>query len=255
MKTRPETFKLIAFILAQLCGWGASAQQAATAMATINDGYVTGVTITDGGSGYTSPPNVSFIGGGGAGASALAEAGGGSVTNIIILSAGSGYSSAPVVEIDPPPAQIAPALLSLSLTPTLTISGTPWSVQQIQYARSLGGSNQWNDLTNVVLGSSPYVFVDTSAGGTMRFYRVVTLTPPGPDPARWAWINPGSFLMGSSSNAFDASADEFPQTEVTFTNGFWMDRFEVTQWEYTAVVGSNPSINQSASNQPVENVS
>lgn len=147
------------------------------------------------------------------------------------------------------------ATLSIGMAPKLIISGPPGSVQQLQYAASLGGSNQWIVLTNILLDTNTDVFVDVSAPNTMRYYRMVTLTSSGPDPARWAWINPGSFLMGSPTNEYDASADESPQTEVTFTNGFWMERFEVTQWEYTAVVGTNYSINQSDTNQPVENVS
>ena len=211
--------------------------------------------ITSGGSGYVSPPNVIFVGGGGTGASAITQVSGGSVTSIIIQSHGSGYTNAPIVDIDPPPPRITPAVLSLSMSPKLTISGPPWSVQQIQYANALGGSSQWIALTNILMDSSQYVYVDTNAALGERFYRVVTLTPPGPNPARWAWINSGSFLMGSPVTEFDRSPDESPQTEVTFTNGFWMERFEVTQWEYMAVVGTNYSINQSDTNQPVENVS
>jgi formylglycine-generating enzyme required for sulfatase activity len=37
------------------------------------------------------------------------------------------------------------------------------------------------------------------------------------------------------------SENEGPQTQVTLTKGFWMGKYEVTQGEYLAVMGSNPS--------------
>jgi formylglycine-generating enzyme required for sulfatase activity len=195
------------------------------------------------------------VGGGGAGAGAIAHVSGGAVASIVVQSSGSGYTNAPIVAIAPPPPPPDPSTLSLSLASVLTITGQAWQVQQLQYADTLGNNAQWFTLTNIVMGNSPWVLIDTSAPWGMRYYRVITIGAPGPDPSRWAWINPGTFMMGSPSNEWDASSDEFPQTEVTFTNGFWMERFEVTQWEYTAVVGTNPSINQSDSNRPVENVS
>jgi len=62
------------------------------------------VSVTGGGSGYTTAPNVTFTGGGGSGATATAAVGNGAVTGITITNAGTGYSAAPTVVIDPPPA-------------------------------------------------------------------------------------------------------------------------------------------------------
>jgi len=64
---------------------------------TFAAGAVTGVTITNAGSGYTSPPAVTFGGGGGSGAAATATISGGAVTGVTITNPGSGYTSAPVV--------------------------------------------------------------------------------------------------------------------------------------------------------------
>jgi uncharacterized repeat protein (TIGR01451 family) len=70
----------------------------ATGIATISGGAVTGVTITNGGSGYTSPPSVVFSGGGGTGAAATAVLGSASsVSSATITNGGSGYTSAPTV--------------------------------------------------------------------------------------------------------------------------------------------------------------
>lgn len=67
---------------------------------------VTGVTITDPGSGYTSSPAVTASGGGpGSGFAATAVLGaGGGVASINVTNPGTGYTSAPTLTIDPAPA-------------------------------------------------------------------------------------------------------------------------------------------------------
>lgn len=69
----------------------------ATASATISGGAVVGVTITAGGSGYTTAPTVGFSGGGGTGATATASISAGAVVSVTVTSGGSGYTSAPTV--------------------------------------------------------------------------------------------------------------------------------------------------------------
>ena len=60
-------------------------------------GVVTGTTITNGGSGYTSPPDVQFNTGSSSDATGYAIVSGGVVTEIIISDQGSGYSVAPTI--------------------------------------------------------------------------------------------------------------------------------------------------------------
>jgi len=50
------------------------------------------------------------------------------------------------------------------------------------------------------------------------------------------WIPPGSFMMGSG---YDEDGEDFerPRHEVTFENGFWMGKYEVTQSQWKAVAG------------------
>jgi formylglycine-generating enzyme required for sulfatase activity len=69
------------------------------------------------------------------------------------------------------------------------------------------------------------------------------------------WIKRGTFIMGSPVSDPSSSGDERPQTVVTLTNGFWMGAHEVTQAEYLAVTGSNPSNFTGDTNRPVEEVS
>jgi formylglycine-generating enzyme required for sulfatase activity len=78
-------------------------------------------------------------------------------------------------------------------------------------------------------------------------------------------IPPGTFSMGcSASNQWSCGSDENPVHTVTLTSAFYMGRYEVTQAQWTARMGSNPSVFQSASaqvpaaqvpNRPVEMVS
>ena len=63
------------------------------------DGGISEITVTDGGSGYTSSPLVSIVGGGGAGASATAIITKGVVSRILINEQGSGYTSQPSITI------------------------------------------------------------------------------------------------------------------------------------------------------------
>ena len=82
-----------------------------TATATANEpsgGFVTGYTVTSGGSGYASPPTVSIFGGGGSGAVATAQISNGTVIHITVVSPGNGgYTSAPTVVIAPPPEDVS----------------------------------------------------------------------------------------------------------------------------------------------------
>ena len=79
-------------------------------------------------------------------------------------------------------------------------------------------------------------------------------------------IPPGSFQMGCSqgSNQYGCYNSEQPVHQVTLTQPFYMGRTEITQAQWKARMGSNPSSFQSASaavpaaqvpNRPVETVS
>jgi hypothetical protein len=78
MKTRtprnPLTALLAAVGLVLPAGLGLAAQvqRTATATATVINGSVVAYTVTDGGLGYTEPPVVTLVGGGGTGATAVA---------------------------------------------------------------------------------------------------------------------------------------------------------------------------------------
>jgi autotransporter-associated beta strand protein len=58
---------------------------------------VRSVTVTNGGTGYTSAPAVAITGGGGTGATATATVSGGAVTAVTVTAAGSGFTSEPTI--------------------------------------------------------------------------------------------------------------------------------------------------------------
>jgi len=71
------------------------------------------------------------------------------------------------------------------------------------------------------------------------------------------WIPNGSFTMGSPGSEFDRAPTEGPATKVTFPVGFWAGRFDVTQAQYQAIMGDNPSAfgHDAPERYPVESVS
>jgi formylglycine-generating enzyme required for sulfatase activity len=72
----------------------------------------------------------------------------------------------------------------------------------------------------------------------------------------FVWIPAGSFTMGSPASEEHHNRDEGPQHAVTISHGFWMGKYEVSQGEYEAVMGTNPSeFKEVGPNAPVENVS
>ena len=71
----------------------------------------------------------------------------------------------------------------------------------------------------------------------------------------FAWIPAGSFLMGSPSNEGGRQKDE-QQHGVRISEGLWMKTHEVTQGEWVAVMGENPSnFKRCGGRCPVERVS
>ena len=76
---------------------------AATATATLFNGFLVGINITDPGCGYTNAPLVAIQGGGGSNAMANATISNGQVTAINITSAGCCYTSPPKIVMASPP--------------------------------------------------------------------------------------------------------------------------------------------------------
>ena len=71
----------------------------------------------------------------------------------------------------------------------------------------------------------------------------------------FVYIKPGKFVMGGESTT-DGRFEcvEVPKHDVQLTKGFYLGKYEVTQAQYTAIMGSNPSKSTKASDCPVDNV-
>lgn len=150
---------------------------------------------------------------------------------------------------------LEPEPVELHLYGGLTLRGTVGAVYAIESTTQLESgvdAGAWGLLEHFQLPTSPYRWTDTShpvAG--RRFYRAV----PMPHPAGMVFIPPGTFRMGSPEGEEGRYDCEGPQTAVTIRRGFWMGRHEVTQGEYAAVMGQNPSAFPGNPERPVERVS
>jgi formylglycine-generating enzyme required for sulfatase activity len=148
-----------------------------------------------------------------------------------------------------------PPGLNLQLYAGLSITGAVGTVYSLEYVTDLAQTNSWRCLEFVQPPASLYLWIDRSAPATgRRFYRAQVFA----GPTNFVFIPPGTFMMGSPSNEVDREPIigivEGPQTAVTISKGFWMEKYQVTQREYLAVIGTNPSGNLGLGN-PVETVS
>jgi hypothetical protein len=228
-------------MLGLVCGL-LNAGEPATAIATVTAGFVTGITVTSGGSGYTSEPAVTITGGGGSGATAKAILNGDKVSLVVVLTSGSGYVVAPTVVVESPP---KPLGVVLELVPKLTVVGPPKSVATVQWAKELLGP--WMTWSNVIVGTEGTVLVDLSPGAVQRFYQAI---PKGPEG--FVWIRPGTFLMGTPISEVGRSPDQV-QHFVTLTEGFWLSDHETTQAEYEKIMGGQNWYYRGAE-RPADNV-
>ena len=129
----------------------------------------------------------------------------------------------------------APVITSFSGNGVLVCSNlAPGSVATVEWASSVTGpwTNNWAGLGAVTADSNGMIQVSVP-----MFYRVRGTNSA---PPRMVWIPPGTFVMGSPTSEAERNLDETQHT-VTLTKGFYMGKYAVTQGEYLALMGSNPS--------------
>jgi formylglycine-generating enzyme required for sulfatase activity len=103
------------------------------------------------------------------------------------------------------------------------------------------------------------VLVLLVAGGLWAVFRQlqrVTLSPVVTNSLgmKFTWCPPGSFTMGSPEDETGRGEDETPH-KVTLSKGFYLGVYPVTQAQWQAVMGSNPSFFPSEKgDRPVEMV-
>jgi len=126
---------------------------AATATATVVNGFVIGATITDVGCGYTTTPAVLIQGGGGTGAKATASMSNGVVTGITLTDAGVGYTSTPIIYFSSPIAiQVG---LQKAVKPSFG-NLSPGFSYQLQVSSDL---NTWTNQGSPFTATSPTMIV------------------------------------------------------------------------------------------------
>lgn len=112
-----------------------------------------------------------------------------------------------------------------------------------------------------ISGAAPYLVIDLSGGANAASYPV-RFAAAGPDLASDTcrttelWLKlvlPGTFTMGSPTGE-PGRYDNETQHSVTLTKPYYMGVFQMTQKQYTLVMGSNPSSNR-GDTRPVEGVS
>jgi formylglycine-generating enzyme required for sulfatase activity len=138
-----------------------------------------------------------------------------------------------------------------------TVSASGWSPLSYQWYRNgeaiPGATGLTLAMANVQPEAAGWYTVRVSNVAGTATSREARLQIAGPQ--NMVWIRPGTFRMGSPSTEEGRYFDfEGPQTDVTISRGFWMGKYEVTQGEYEAVRGTNPSQWKGA-NLPVERVS
>ena len=155
----------------------------------------------------------------------------------------------------------APQIAETAMVPRLSIQSDLGITNQIQYTSDLSQSN-WVTLTNLLVGQSPYWFVDAGAPpAAQRFYRVVALVSTNPSaPDNMALIPAGSFTMGDTFSEGDSQ--EHPAHLVSLS-AFFFDLYPVTKSLWGTVTGWNSGNGYSynnpgsgkASTHPVQTVS
>ena len=106
-----------------------------------------------------------------------------------------------------------------------------------------GGSGSNFRVAVTVPAGTHYVRVLGYSSWIVGSYTLHVTAVPIEDPysrtggaMEFQWIPAGSFLMGTPE-------DDYTETQhaVTISQGFWMGKYEVTQAQWEAVMGSNPS--------------
>jgi autotransporter-associated beta strand protein len=127
------------------------------------------ITVSNGGTGYTSAPTITISGGGGTGAAAIATVVNGVVTGIMVTNGGSGYTGTPTITITGGAGVGAAATSSLTYgiatftTTTLSVNGSPHVITSAFVGQGIFADSDSNIVTQRVNKSSSSITVTTDA--------------------------------------------------------------------------------------------
>jgi FtsP/CotA-like multicopper oxidase with cupredoxin domain len=152
----------------------------ATATATIAGGGVTGVTITNPGTGYTTAPTVTFSGGGGTGAAGTATIGGQTVSALTLNTSGSGYSSTPTVNFTGGGGTGAAATTTIGRSALTGIAvATPGSGYTTSPTVTISGGGGTGAAGTAIVGTSSVTGLTLTNGGARYTSATITFTGGG----------------------------------------------------------------------------
>ncbi len=133
------------------------------------NGFVVGVTVSAGGSGYFSAPGVVIYGGGGSNAAAVASVTGGVVSGLALTSAGIGYTSTPSIRIDPPPAAaVTPAKVAVIRLKSGNLS--PYDAYRFESTPAIG--RKWDDVGDVIIPTEVTNTTDIRVTNSVGLFRM-----------------------------------------------------------------------------------
>jgi formylglycine-generating enzyme required for sulfatase activity len=122
---------------------------------------------------------------------------------------------------------------------------------------------QWSDISEEGEFDRIVRALRFGMGQRQPFTPEPALEPP-PDQRSKAWTNSigiefvlipaGTFMMGSPDSDPEARDNEKPAHQVTLSQAFYLGKYTVTQAQWEAVMGTNPSELKGA-DRPIENVS
>jgi formylglycine-generating enzyme required for sulfatase activity len=140
------------------------------------NGFIVGMVIVDGGSGYSDPPEVTIDDAQGIGGLAVARVVDGVVTEIVVRNAGSGYSASTSVQVASP----RPSLPIETLT-VISVSGVPGVQTSVDVCDHLVRPFVWTPFTNFILAGKGSAFIEPPVIPlTARLYRATQAGPANP---------------------------------------------------------------------------
>lgn len=207
---------------ASIANW--TAGSSATATAEIS-GFISGITVGAGGTGYPNTTTVVLTGGGGTGATATATVAAGVITAVNIVNPGTGYTSAPTVSfanVGSGTGATATATISASVT-SITISSPGSGYTSVPYVTISAPSSGTTATAYATISAGEVSTIQVTYGGdgyttaptvTVESGYVAALTP-GTDGNNISYsISPGTSTVPNQTFKLTVSYTN-PFTEVT----------------------------------------
>jgi len=182
------------------------------AAAIINAGSCEAVVLTSGGYGYTNPPVVTLVGGGGSGATATAVLQNGEVVAVNVINAGSGYTNAPQVIIEPPVIQQP----EISIAPASFLAFSKL-MDSNQYILQQYVARAWESLPGVIQSTNGAASLWVNGTATANSYRLVGA--PLPTTATASAITDFGFVVSATITGSGTGYATAPAVTITGGGG------------------------------------